>query len=94
MPGSRRASRRPLELATDRVVYEAGTPVTYEAFAARLRRSTGGYRQTLANTNQHAVPQDIGVDGFYLAGDTTWPGLGTVACLIGAKIAAEHVLNE
>jgi phytoene dehydrogenase-like protein len=81
-------------IGTDPVVYEVGTPVTYEEFTARPRGAIGGYRQTLANTNQHAVPQDIGVDGFYLAGDTTWPGLGTVACLVGSKIAAQYVLNR
>jgi len=81
------------DLATDPVVYEVGTPVTYEAFTGRPRGAIGGFRQTLDNTNQHAVPQDVGVDGFYLAGDTTWPGLGTVACLTGSRIAAEHVLH-
>lgn len=81
------------DLGTDPVVYEVGTPVTYEAFTNRPRGAIGGYRQTLANTNQNAVPQDVGVDGFYLAGDTTWPGLGTVACLKGSQIAAEHVLG-
>ncbi|THE65036.1 FAD-dependent oxidoreductase [Salinadaptatus halalkaliphilus] len=79
------------ELATDPVVSEVGTPVTYEAFTNRPRGAVGGYRQTLSNTNQHAVPQDIGVDGFYLAGDTTWPGLGTVACVKGSDIAADLV---
>src|SRR5262249_43612666 len=51
----------------------------------------GGLRQTLANSNQHAVPHDIGVPGFWLAGDTTWPGLGTVACVLGSRIVAEGV---
>mgnify|MGYP000170992052 CR=1 FL=1 len=81
------------DLASAPVVDETGTPVTYEAFTKRPRGAVGGYRQTLANTNQRAVPQDIGIDGFYLAGDTTWPGLGTVACIVGSKIAAEHVLG-
>ncbi|WP_255151215.1 hypothetical protein [Halorarius halobius] len=81
------------ELATDPAVYEIGTPVTYEAFTNRPRGAIGGYRQTLSNTNQHAVPHDIGIDGFYLAGDTTWPGLGTVACIKGSRIAAESVLD-
>ncbi|NGM69742.1 NAD(P)-binding protein [Natronolimnobius sp. AArcel1] len=80
-------------LASDPVVCEVGTPVTYETFTNRPRGAVGGYRQTMANTNQRAVPHDIGVDGFYLAGDTTWPGLGTVACVIGSEIAAEHVLG-
>ncbi len=82
------------DLATNPAVYEVGTPVSYEAFTNRPRGAIGGYRQTLANTNQRAVPQDIGVDGFYLAGDTTWPGLGTVACLKGSEIAAQHVLKR
>jgi C-3',4' desaturase CrtD len=82
------------DLATDPVVYEVATPVTYEAFTDRPRGAIGGYRQTVANTNQGAVPQDIGVEGFYLAGDTTWPGLGTVACVKGSEIAAEHVLAD
>ena len=82
------------DLATDPVVYEVGTPRTYESFTARPRGAIGGYRQTLGNTNQHAVPQDVGIDGFYLAGDTTWPGLGTVACILGSEIAADHVLGR
>lgn len=82
------------DLATSPVVYEIGTPVTYEQFTNRPRGAIGGYRQTVENTNQNAVPQDIGVDGFYLAGDTTWPGLGTVACLKGSRIAADCVVNR
>ena len=81
------------ELATDPVVYEVATPVTYEEFTNRPRGAIGGYRQTRQNTNQRAVPQDIGIDGFYLAGDTTWPGLGTVACVKGSEIAANRVLE-
>ena len=82
------------DLATDPAVYEVGTPVTYEAFPNRPRGAVGGHRQTAETANQRAVPQDIGVDGFYLAGDTTWPGLGTVACIKGSEIAADYVLNR
>lgn len=79
------------DLGTDPVVCEMATPVTYEQFTDRPRGAVGGYKQTPANANQGAVPQDIGIEGFYLAGDTTWPGLGTVACVKGSKLAAEHV---
>lgn len=79
------------DLGTDPVVSEVATPVTYEQFTNRPRGAVGGYRQTPANANQGAVPQNIGIEGFYLAGDTTWPGLGTVACVKGSKIAADHV---
>ena len=51
----------------------------------------GGMRLTLGNSNQRAVPHDIGVSGWIQAGDTTWPGLGTTACAICSLIAAEDV---
>jgi C-3',4' desaturase CrtD len=79
------------DLGTDPMVEEMATPVTYQQFTDRPRGAVGGYKQTPANANQGAVPQDVGIEGFYLAGDTTWPGLGTVACVKGSKIAAEHV---
>ena len=49
-------------------------------------------RLNLRNSNQYAIPHDIGVPGFFLAGDTTWPGLGTVACVLGSRLVAEQVL--
>ena len=72
-------------------VRELGTPRTYEAFTSRPRGAVGGVRQALHNANQHAVPHDLGVKGFWLVGDSTWPGLGTVACVLGSRIVAEDV---
>jgi phytoene dehydrogenase-like protein len=74
------------------VVYEVATPRTFERFTSRPRGAVGGIRQTLANSNQRAIPHDLGVPGFWIAGDTTWPGLGTVACVLGSRIVAEGVL--
>ncbi|MFO0807480.1 MAG: FAD-dependent oxidoreductase [Gemmataceae bacterium] len=73
------------------VVYEVATPQTYARFTGRPRGAVGGVRQTLANSNQNAVPHDLGPPGFWLAGDTTWPGLGTVACVLGSRIVADSV---
>lgn len=64
------------------------SPRTYARFTRRHRGSVGGIRLTLRNSNQRAVPHDIGVKGWIQAGDTTWPGLGTTACAICSKIAA------
>ena len=61
------------------IVCELGTPQTFERFTRRPRGAVGGFRQSLSNTNQ-------------LVGDTTWPGLGTVACVHGSRIVAEGVL--
>jgi C-3',4' desaturase CrtD len=74
------------------LVWEVGTPRTYECFTGRPRGAVGGIRQNLGNANQRAVPHDIGVPGFWLAGDTTWPGLGTVACVLGSRLVAEKAL--
>lgn len=64
------------------------SPRTYARFTRRHRGSVGGTRLTLSNSNQHAVPHDLGVTGWIQAGDTTWPGLGTTACAICSDIAA------
>ncbi len=79
-------------LATQPHVYEIGTPQTYQRFTSRPQGAVGGLRLNLHNANQNAIPHDIGISGFWLAGDNTWPGLGTVACVLGSKIVAEHVL--
>lgn len=76
------------------VVYEVATPRTYERFTSRPRGAVGGFRQTLANSNLHAIPHDLGVPGFWLAGDNTWPGLGTVACVLGSRIVAGAILTR
>jgi C-3',4' desaturase CrtD len=80
------------ELGRDAVVREVATPKTYERFTGRPRGAVGGVRQTLVNTNQHAIPHDVGRPGYWLVGDSTWPGLGTVACCLGSRIVAEGVL--
>jgi C-3',4' desaturase CrtD len=79
-------------LGRNAVVCEVATPRTFERFTRRPRGAVGGIMQTLSNSNQHAIPHDIGVSGFWLAGDTTWPGLGTVACVLGSRLVAQHIL--
>jgi len=73
------------------VVCEVATPRTYARFARRPQGAVGGLKQTLRNANQRAVPHDLGPHGFWLVGDTTWPGLGTVACVLGSRIVADGV---
>jgi len=79
------------ELGCDARVIEVGTPRTYARFTGRPRGAVGGVRQTLWNSNQFAAPHSIGVPGFWLAGDTTFPGLGTVACVLGSRIVADGI---
>jgi C-3',4' desaturase CrtD len=79
------------DLGTDPVVVDVATPRTFERYTNRPRGAVGGYRKTVRTANQSAVPHDIGIDGFYLAGDTTWPGLGMLACVKGSKVVADHI---
>lgn len=75
------------------VVHEVATPRTYERFTRRPRGAVGGARLSLANSNQRAIPHDIGFPGFWMVGDSTWPGLGTVACVLGSRNVAHGVLK-
>ncbi len=79
-------------LGEQAVIREVATPRTYERFTRRPDGAVGGVRQTLGNSNQHAIPHDLGVEGFLMCGDSTWPGLGTVACVLGSRIVAEKAL--
>ena len=76
------------------VISQFATPKTYLKFTRRERGAVGGSKQTLWNTNFFALPQDIGISNFFLVGDSTWPGLGTVACIVGSRIAAEAILGR
>jgi phytoene dehydrogenase-like protein len=82
------------ELASRAVFAETGTPRSYQRFGFRPGGAVGGPRQRLRNTNQYAVPHDLGGPGLWLVGDSTWPGLGTVACVLGSRIVAEGMLRE
>lgn len=76
------------------LVFEVATPRTFERYLHRPRGAVGGVRLSLVNANQNAVPHDLGPPGFWLAGDSTWPGLGTVACVLGSRIVADGVLRR
>jgi C-3',4' desaturase CrtD len=81
-------------LGSAAIVHEIATPRTYERFTRRPLGAVGGVRLNLSNANQHAIPHDVGYDGFWLCGDTTWPGLGTVACVLGSRIVAYAIINR
>ncbi len=81
-------------LGTAPRVQAVGTPVTYARFTGRPDGAVGGVRQRLANTNQRAVPHDLGVPGLFVVGDTTWPGLGTVSCVVGSRVVADRILGR
>jgi C-3',4' desaturase CrtD len=82
------------QLGDRAVVVEVGTPRTYRRFGFRPDGAVGGPHQTLRNSNQFAIPHDLGGPGVWLVGDSTWPGLGTVACVLGSRLVADGVRRE
>jgi phytoene dehydrogenase-like protein len=82
-----------IRLGEQAQIIEVGTPRTYERYTHRYRGAVGGIRLNLRNSNQWAVPYDIGVPGFWQAGDTTWPGLGTVAGVLSSRHVADAVYS-
>ncbi len=82
------------DLGKRAVVYEVGTPRTYHKYTGRPQGAVGGVRQTFENSNLNALPHNIGAENFWLAGDSTWPGLGTVACILGSRIVADQVADS
>ena len=64
------------------------------AVGALVAAAVGGAHLTPRNANQFAIPHDLGGRGVWLVGDSTWPGLGTVACAMGSRVVAEGVLRD
>jgi phytoene dehydrogenase-like protein len=73
------------------VVYDVGTPATYEKYVGRPHGAVGGFRLSLANSNRNAIGHRTRIENFWLAGDGTWPGLGTVAASLCSRIVTEEV---
>lgn len=78
------------ELGKNPVVHQVGTPRSYHKFTGRTSGAVGGFRQEISNSNLRSVPHDIGIENLWICGDTTWPGLGTVAALMGSRIVANY----
>jgi phytoene dehydrogenase-like protein len=81
-------------LGQNPIVFQVGTPRTYQKYTHRYRGAVGGVRQSLHNSNQSAVPYQTPLPGFWQTGDTTWPGLGTVACVLASQHVAEGVMRQ
>lgn len=78
-----------------KLVFEVSTPRTVYNYTKRELGSVGGYLMNMRNSNFFAIPQNLlAKNNVYLVGDTTWPGLGTVACILGTKIAAKEILER
>jgi C-3',4' desaturase CrtD len=82
-----------VEVALPRVregieVRHAGTPRTFHRYTRRAEGAVGGLPQTLAHANFAAPSHRTDVPGLFLAGDTVFPGQGTLGVAISGFAAA------
>ncbi|MFN2322078.1 MAG: phytoene desaturase family protein [Trueperaceae bacterium] len=82
-----------VEVALPRVrdgieVLHAGTPRTFHRYTRRADGAVGGLPQTLAHANFAAPSHRTDVPGLFLAGDTVFPGQGTLGVAISGFVAA------
>ena len=74
----------------DRIEIELiGSPLTHERF---LRRHKGTYGPELRAGKDNFPGATTPVDGLYVCGDSTWPGIG-VPAVAGSGIAAAHAIT-
>ena len=67
---------------------QAGTPRTLLRYTRRAGGTAGGFPQSLANANFGAPSHRTDVSGLFLAGDTVFPGQGTLGVTISGFNAA------
>lgn len=61
---------------------EMGTPRTFQGFTLHSFGRVGGIPQTISSANLNAIHHDSGVAGLYLAGETIFPGQGTLGVAV------------
>jgi phytoene dehydrogenase-like protein len=74
-------------------VIETGSPRSWKIFTQRS--AVGGLRGTPDRVNLNALHrQEIGLPGFWLVGDTTFPGQGTVAATLSGVNAWRDIAGR
>jgi len=74
-------------------VLHAGTPRTFHRYTRRAEGAVGGLPQTLAHANFAAASHRTDVPGLFLAGDTVFPGQGTLGVAISGFVAARSAVR-
>lgn len=76
---------------SDKRVEQIGTPLTHERF---LRRSFGSYGPRIPAGSDMSLPSHkTALEGFYMVGDYTFPGIGVPAAATSGAVAANTILS-
>jgi C-3',4' desaturase CrtD len=69
-------------------VFKSATPRTFKRFTLRAAGGVGGFPQTLNHANFAAASHHTDIQGLFLAGDTIFPGQGTLGVSVSGFNAA------
>jgi phytoene dehydrogenase-like protein len=70
------------------------SPITYGQFTRRYVGMAGNQPLGLHNAALRAIPNHFGTPGFVQIGDTTFPGAGTVACMLSGFNAYRDCMDR
>lgn len=74
------------------VHFEVGTPQTWQRYTGRHHGYVGGLPHTIQRPFLAMPPNRTPVKGFWMIGDTAFPGQGTPAVMLGARNTALRIM--
>lgn len=69
----------------------SGSPKTFEFYTKRKNGFVGGIPITISRNFFKQIPSKTPIEGYYLVGDTVFPGQGAPAVILGAMMLAERL---
>lgn len=70
------------------------SPLTFRKFTRRYLGTTGSQPVSFFNSSLNAIPTNYGTKNFIQIGDTVFPGVGTVSCMLSGFNAYRDCVNH
>lgn len=86
--------RLPGYAEAEKLLLEMGTPTTFEFYTHRKHGWVGGITHSVKNWMPRWQPNVTSLDGFYLVGDTVFPGQGTPAVVQSAMNLCDRIASR
>ena len=71
-----------------------GTPITFEHYTKRAQGRVGGYIPTSWRSIFEGFSPKSNAEGFWLCGDTVFPGAGTLGVVMSGMTVSSRILNK
>jgi C-3',4' desaturase CrtD len=69
----------------------SGSPKTFEFYTKRKNGFVGGIPATISRNFFRQIPSKTPIEGYYLVGDTVFPGQGAPAVILGSMLLVESL---